>query len=515
MLRLIKTNLNTDITIGDNLAKMAQIIDDPDTYWKNYKHNQETRNSNKTISSKDRRMFKSNEQIFMSEADKLFKEVKKLSSPIIYDTILNMMKVRISSEQHRQIAIATSGGQRNSFSLKDLIKNLYESDPDNASPLLKMYYAENCLLPFPKRYQEGIKLVQPLLKTKEGEVNAYDTFYSNNLLGLLYYKTEQFEQCIELCNRALALKYNHNFYHVLAAANFRVGNYVESKKIFKDLLNVSKEVLKEDGIKKGKLLNNYKILLAQLDNDPDNELKTILLEQQEKKFAKIRQRAARVKKSIEVVKRIQQKNIEINAQAQAKTPILKSPVIEKSESALSENDNFETFSNDKKVIPNTFEPKAKTKTRGKANLQAQRKKVPIQKKISSSTNKNNEEKYLKIEDLLKPSSQAYDIFCKIFERYASNVTDKDVKISLEDIEILMNHLNQDFDKSKGKGSHTKVTINFKKNHIENPAEEQMIILAKHSYLKPYQIKDLREKFIENGFYPNSLKEKLQQKWAIN
>ncbi|MGI4850715.1 MAG: hypothetical protein ACRYGR_02095 [Janthinobacterium lividum] len=115
---------------------------------------------------------------------------------------------------------------------------------------------------------------------------------------------------------------------------------------------------------------------------------------------------------------------------------------------------------------------------------------------------------------MRLNSKAYKIFCKFFERYEFNIKDTQVRISMEEVETLMNHLDQDMDRSKGKGSHTKITLNFQENNFENFYEEQMMILANHTYLKPYQIKQLRLKFIQNGLYPSHLKEKLEQKWIM-
>lgn len=96
---------------------------------------------------------------------------------------------------------------------------------------------------------------------------------------------------------------------------------------------------------------------------------------------------------------------------------------------------------------------------------------------------------------------AQKVFYKLFSKYKNDVlSDKNVKISIYEINLLFTALKQGFDPAGGKGSHKKGTLNFKEFGSE--MEEQMLIFTKDTYLKPYQIKKLRLAFLNAGIIPN-------------
>ncbi|MFO0374668.1 MAG: hypothetical protein ACK50V_05630 [Alphaproteobacteria bacterium] len=112
-----------------------------------------------------------------------------------------------------------------------------------------------------------------------------------------------------------------------------------------------------------------------------------------------------------------------------------------------------------------------------------------------------------IEELI--TGTPYKIFCTLFEPFEGNKRKTSLKVSLSDVETLMKALKQVYKKNGGKGSHEKANLDFVTESGE--MRKKVLILARHTYLKPYQITDLCMSFISYGFYPHYLKDRLQEK----
>lgn len=112
-----------------------------------------------------------------------------------------------------------------------------------------------------------------------------------------------------------------------------------------------------------------------------------------------------------------------------------------------------------------------------------------------------------IEELI--TGTPYKIFCTLFEPFEGNKRKTSLKVSLSDVETLMKALKQVYKKDSGKGSHGKANLAFVGEN--NDIRKKVITLARHTYLKPYQITDLCMSFISYGFYPHYLKERLKEK----
>ncbi|MFN7364377.1 MAG: hypothetical protein ACK5TR_00330 [Alphaproteobacteria bacterium] len=115
-------------------------------------------------------------------------------------------------------------------------------------------------------------------------------------------------------------------------------------------------------------------------------------------------------------------------------------------------------------------------------------------------------KPLIIEDVLKGGP--LEIFHKLFVSLDGNVRSSAVQISLGEVETLMKALKQSYKKDKGKGSHAVTELEM------GEMRREVITLARHAYLKPYQWKALRDAFVARGLYPRAMKDLLVSKGYV-
>lgn len=164
---------------------------------------------------------------------------------------------------------------------------------------------------------------------------------------------------------------------------------------------------------------------------------------------------------------------------------------------------FDTCSNEKEKY-NPQEWKVKIKKRGTPNRGRET------SQPGSLESPPNETHYISINGLIT-NKNAIKTFKKLFSFHQrANCFDNEIKISLHKITALFQALHQDFALLKGHGSHKKGTLNFQA--VGSDMEEQMIILTKAMYLKPYQIRQIREAFFNAGIVPEDTKiiEKLEE-----
>ncbi|MFO0373577.1 MAG: hypothetical protein ACK50V_00030 [Alphaproteobacteria bacterium] len=189
--------------------------------------------------------------------------------------------------------------------------------------------------------------------------------------------------------------------------------------------------------------------------------------------------------------------------SEPKTPVTDTPAAIKAKAL--------TQGSQRKEKP-TEEPKEpKIKTRGEANL-SRAKNAKSQRKISAKkTEVPPQKNRVPVETLI--SGSALKTFYKLFEGLSGQGRENTIKISLHDVEVLMDALHQDFDASRGKGSHAKVTLQGAGD--QHSIEAQVLTLAKHKKLKPYQIEDLRLGFLKYGFYPKDKEMLLKKKGFLD
>lgn len=104
-------------------------------------------------------------------------------------------------------------------------------------------------------------------------------------------------------------------------------------------------------------------------------------------------------------------------------------------------------------------------------------------------------------DTITSNKHVIKTFGKLFAKYDPGVcVDKNVKIRMNELENMYEELEIDYAKSKGKGSHTKATLNVEK--FGGDAAEQMLIYSQHAnFLIPDQIKDTRLAFLKARILP--------------
>jgi len=118
---------------------------------------------------------------------------------------------------------------------------------------------------------------------------------------------------------------------------------------------------------------------------------------------------------------------------------------------------------------------------------------------------------------------AYKVAEKFFTALWGEVREEAVRITHAEVETVMEaleayHKAQDgpdsvavanYDASGGKGSHVKVTLR------NDRMEREMVTLANHAVLKPYQIEAMRRLFLKGGYYPSHALKVLQDKGYLD
>lgn len=233
---------------------------------------------------------------------------------------------------------------------------------------------------------------------------------------------------------------------------------------------------------------------------------------EEELFPAHKRKVERIKEWIEFSRKEQEKEQERNIQNRNKRGTKKGQN-KPPQSGLSNlnNNNIEYTDHTRGTKKKNYTPtaiKKKTKRKGKPGENYQNNNSNV---IDQMSIQNNSNATPKVEELIK--ANPYDIFCKLFNHYERGGGRLGTQnITLADIETLIDALNGIYDPSSGKGSHTKVTI--ASDDLNGVSNNEVTILARHAYLKPYQIKRLAEIFLSRGLYPAHLEETLIKKGLI-
>jgi hypothetical protein len=165
-------------------------------------------------------------------------------------------------------------------------------------------------------------------------------------------------------------------------------------------------------------------------------------------------------------------------------------------------------SEQKAELPLPKREKIKTRKKGhKTDLDSSIDREEMRKEVRLET----------IEELLKSSPTALEIFYRLFSNYErQHIRVNAIDISMTEIELLMNALHQEFNSSKGKGSHTKITLYREglQPHCETSSQEAMIILSNKTKLNGAQIANIRDRFLEFQLFPAHLKNVLIEKKVL-
>ena len=369
----------------------------------------------------------------------------------------------------------------------------------STSDLAQYFYAENCLDSTDKRSLK-IGIYKTLL-----EKERFQTCKLSLKLVIEMILEKKYEEAIPYAKLAKLLD-EEDFVcaQALARVYFLVGKYQESiEELIHGLTlpgaNAHENHIKDCLLVACSMANNMEKMGELLQ---ERQLKALF-----KKKNALSKQKENEKKTAELIRK-QQSNIQKQKELQQNSQSLqrKLDITPKSKSSKTTNEYiFQSSPTETKNLKREYRnntEKTKIKTRGKAKTtenQIENKQTPQPSKIEIIT----------IEALLKgkPKS-AYTTFCDLFQ----SIKGIDCKISIADISSLFDALEQDFDPSKGKGSHTKVTIS---KDFANAGQEKMLILANEKFLTAAQINNLVQTFLDYDLYPKDMTELLRKKMLRN
>lgn len=226
------------------------------------------------------------------------------------------------------------------------------------------------------------------------------------------------------------------------------GRYQQAINIFKELLESDDSTLEEYKIERSFLKSRY--LVALQKSGQEVEFEEELKKRQSSFISRILEKQ-QIRKQMSGQEPTESTARSVNIRSskrKEKTSFSKVNTINASYQ-YTETPGFIESPPTKAEIPE--EKKPKIKMRGVADPSFQLEKNMKDEEGPSAS-------LITIEDLLGKQGNAYKIFCKIFQSFANKTSAKHIKISLADIETMLNGLDQDYDSSKGKGSHTKITL---------------------------------------------------------
>lgn len=370
---------------------------------------------------------------------------------------------------------------------KNLSNILYSSflrDGKNIPPSLKYSYAEFCLFAEGKP-AEAIPYLESLLENQENRDNYFQLPDIYNLLGVLFLETERYEEARTTLEKAMAWKCTKPLIRWnLAYSNIKCQNY-DDKSV--EALHEALQMISMNHEGYNSFVLSYQCVLQEAGKT--EKLHAFLLSEQEKAIkvsldkAKVKEeaQAKRTKAGIEAQRAALRSQSTNQPMPQKKTITPTGPI----------SCNFEPpcvteSSNSKREEEAVTPKKEKKKTKGQGN--------PA-KSVSQSHSEQPKtvRQPVRFIENLTDNKNAWNIFHRLFTLHERNKNcfDNNVKITLHEVDSLFCALKQDFDSSKGHGSHTKATL-----------EGQMIIFSKTVNLKPEQIIDLRKAFIKAGIMPN-------------
>ncbi|MFO0525998.1 MAG: hypothetical protein ACK5YY_06965 [Alphaproteobacteria bacterium] len=403
------------------------------------------------------------------------------------------------------------------------IKALYEMDK-NPSDHLTYAYAQ--YLKKAEKYEQAMTLLTPLVGTHLDPDLPFQSPEACNLLvvaGIDHYRstrhdplTDKEKQKDFLRGQLTLLEElvgTHNRQNIIYMANMtsiylELGDHEKARQAFSKIKSLPQKALSEVGLKRHRFEALHQVLAEKTE---DIELSTeLLLARQAKALAKNKIIASFIKSHQAALNRAAQTPSRPSFDKPSTTPTAserKTDGVHSKDRALSSSsrglsshpqDNGPTFlasdtSHEAKKSAKEALSKEKKKTRRPSQPHPQAQGGPQEKP------QGEQPSTLYIEDVTT-NKQAVATFYRLFSKYLPDIrSDKKVTISLHEVRSLFKALGQNYDPKAGKGSHKKGTLKFEET--PTPLEEQMVILTKSAYLKPYQIKKLRTAFLKSGVVP--------------
>ncbi|MFN7365223.1 MAG: tetratricopeptide repeat protein [Alphaproteobacteria bacterium] len=403
---------------------------------------------------------------------------------------------------------------------KKIITSLYLLD-DTPSDYVKMSYVQ--AIRESDKYAEIIDLSTPLVGIELDPDLPFQSAKTCNVLLVArceQYLSTQFEnahvhnQQKDLLRKQISLledlinysqQNNVSYLHNITYCYLDLGDYEKALETFSKIKNLPQDVLAKSSIKRGQLEELHQYLADKTNN---TEIAAeLLLARQQRALNKNKKIASCVKHYQESLKTKAQNSL---LEASEKKLSVSSPAHGKRATSTQKDvTNLDIGVTDKLSnvsTPHETSPSSKPATE---SLQIQKTKKKTRPQLKQKVNEVHpqtktqatEQTYLCVEDVTT-NKRAIATFNALFSKYLPSVkSDKKVNISLHEIQGLFKALGQNYDPQAGKGSHKKGTLKFEKTTTFR--DEQMVILTKSTYLKPYLIKKLREGFIKAGVLPKN------------
>lgn len=443
-------------------------------------------------------------------AKTLFGLLKKLPNNALYEATLSIVSNIIEAHGDSRVAAA-------------IVDELYERDKE-FSPLLKLRYAYLCKVmttrsnPHAKRrnhINKAVPLYEEVLGSTLDPNNIYQISKHYNVLGPLYFIKKNYSRAIDSFRNALLLeesedaadKHTHRrnlAFSLILNLESQQEEYTEAIELLRTLLRNSSRFQKKDVTQ---LKRGYKVALQKAGGEKNFiELQEIFQKKQQKILKSYEKRGGRIRKAIETIRHIEEENIQ-RCKKEDKLGIKEKENSQDVFSSSSSPSSYITSYSQQEMKEEKYVaplPSRKIKTHKPSTWVIPEEAPRVPEEVSKIT----------IETLLGRKGKHYKTFCKFFERYEKNpLMDSKIQISMEEVDTLMTTLHQNFDPKKGKGSHKKVTLNFKEDGIDR--DEQMLILSDHTYLIADQVRDIRQRFLQYGLYPDYLEDVLRQKGLLD
>lgn len=383
-----------------------------------------------------------------------------------------------------------------------IVRNLYqnmEKSPITIPPSLQLAYACNCLLS-PTKVAEGTIIYGAVIGLAGG-MDPYNYFQKGVYIWEFYdfmMSHRQYKEALQAAELGCQAAHNDGNINPLnlyrrSIARFALEDNQNALADIEMLFSLPESNFNDSGFY-DEVEGYYVYLLALCEKHED--LDRMLLKQQERSLANYEKRKRSIKKSFEQHK----ENLNAQRPEQNKLVSVKKRLPNIQESSPISEEPFPyipTPTNNSDPIQGK---KRKIKTKGVANIS-----------LSKKTRKKGEDpEILLTEPDSDPSldiveniitGNAYRILCSIFN---------EEKTSIHDVQTLFNHMDKKLQEDqlgsasvkKAKGSHKKLSLNLRAYNIN----EEVMTLAHHTYLLPYQIKALKDMFVQCNMIPDSFRE---------
>lgn len=358
----------------------------------------------------------------------------------------------------------------------------------------KILYAENILLP---QIKDKIFLNQYIeIYTEVLSLPRFKCLENFTRIGLLMWKKEEYPRAIAYFTQALKQDTSDdwNLRFFLAGAYGLNGDYKKAIEEIRIALKTPNTNIQE--LEKVLLIFYQK---AGMTKEASELMAKKMQESVEHRRKKGEVKKQQQQKEIKQPPKTTPKKIETEEEKKRSKKLKEELLKSKKYSKEPEVYNFES-DNLKKEYTKVSDEKTKTRKAPDPEKNSKRSIEYVSKKETLTEDKKEE--VLKLEDLL--NSNSCQTVSDIFEVFLGGKKAASVKVSLDDIELVWKALGGDFDTSKGKGSHTKLTIDIE-------GEDQMLILSKKTFLIDYQLEQIAQMLLDMGLYPKDMEEILKEK----